>query len=103
MKNIYFKIRSKLGKETSITKDYWNFIVREKHPIIKGKEILVKEALANPAQVKSSQKDSNVVLYYHNFEDKYICVVVRHQDGTGFIITAYITDKIKKGKKVWER
>lgn len=77
--------------------------MKEKHPIMKGKENLVQEALANPVQVKSSQKDPNVLLYYRAFEDKYICAVVKHENGSGFIITAYVTDKIKKGRLVWEK
>lgn len=100
---IYFKVKSKLGKEISITKSYWNFIVSEKHPVIKGKEGEVKKSLVDPVQIKASQKDPNVILYYHKFEDKYLCVVARHENGTGFIITIYITDKSKKGKMLWER
>jgi len=31
-----------------------------------------------------------------------LCVVCRHLNGDGFIITAYLTDRIKKGVTVYE-
>jgi hypothetical protein len=33
----------------------------------------------------------------------YLCIVARHLNGDGFIITAYITDKIKEGEVVWKK
>ena len=103
MDETYFKVKSKLGKEISITEIYWQFIVSEKHRNIKGKEKLVQESLLEPILIKASKKDPKVVLYYRSFENKYLCTVVRHENGTGFIITVYITDKIKEGKILWEK
>ena len=33
----------------------------------------------------------------------YLCVVVRHENGQGFIITIYITNKIKEGTQIWQK
>ena len=97
--DIYFEVVSYLNKNISITKNYWNKIVQTKHKIIKGKEENVKKALIEPEEIRISKKDSTVFLYYKKINKHYICVVVKHLNGDGFIITTYITSKIKIGKK----
>lgn len=42
-----------------------------------------------------------VYLYYKIDLPSYSCVVARHLNGEGFIITIYRTDKIKRGELVW--
>ena len=96
---IYLEVTSSLGKRIRVTKDYWNRIIETKHPIIKGKEEAVKDTLKNPDEVRISRKDSKVFLYYKGLDEKYSCVVVKHLNGNGFIITTYITDRIKIGEK----
>lgn len=65
---------------------------------MKGREDLVKETLVNPNQIRRSRKDSNVYLHYKRVNGKYNCVVAKHLNGEGFIITTYITDRIKAGE-----
>lgn len=96
---MYLEVNSVLNKRIRITKDYWNRIVETKHKIMKGKKKIVEETLKNPDEIRISRKDQNVFLYYKRLNGKYNCVVAKHLNGTGFIITAYITDKIKIGEK----
>ena len=97
-----FEVVSKMGKKISTTKEYWDFIVTIKHPIMEGKEKEVQEALKEPDEVRKSKKDKSVYLYYKG--GKIItCVVCKHLNGAGFIITAYQTEKIKEGKLVWKK
>ena len=98
-KDIHFEVVSSLGKKIRVTKDYWNKIIETKHRIIKGKEDFVKATLHKPEEIRRSKKDSNVYLYYKSIDKDYICVVAKHLNGEGFIITAYITDRIKLGEK----
>ena len=70
---------------------------------MKGKEKEVQEALINPVQIRRSKVDQNTYMYYKNIEDNFLCVVVRHLNGDGYIITAYITGKIKEGEFVWKK
>jgi len=70
---------------------------------MEGKEEEVKRCLSEPAEIRKSSEDPNVFLYYLESGAYYICVVARHLNGDGFIITAYITDKIKEGEAVWKR
>lgn len=101
--NIVFKTTTKLGKRLKLKKERWDFIVENKHGIMKGREKEVERALSDPLEVRRSVKDENVFLYYAESEGHCVCVVVKHQDGDGFLITAYITDKIKAGESVWKR
>lgn len=63
----------------------------------------MKRTLADADQVSVSKVDPNVYLYYKRTEKRFICVVVRHLDGEGFIISAYPTDVIKEGEVKWKK
>mgnify|MGYP001566515935 CR=1 FL=1 len=67
----------------------------------KGKQ--VTKTLEDPVIVRKSKRDVNVYLYYRPFGKRYICVVVKHENGTGYIISFYPVDKIKKGETVYEK
>ncbi len=99
----YFEVRSKLNKLIRTTKSHWDLITLVKHPIIRGKESLVKKCLQYPEEIRLSQEDKSVYLYYRQWENYYLCVVAKNLNGDGYIITIYITDKIKEGEKVWKR
>jgi hypothetical protein len=73
-----------------------------------GMEAAVKEALAGPDSVVESNSDPTVRLYYRRFPetavgDKFLCVVVKVIEDDAFTITAYLTDKVKQGRILWER
>lgn len=100
---IYFEVKSSLGKIIRTTRSHWELITKLKHPEIECKEAEVKQCLSEPAEIRRSSEDQDVYLYYSPNTKYYICVVARHLNGDGFIITAYITDKIKEGEPVWKR
>jgi len=35
--------------------------------------------------------------------DKWLCVVVKYAMNDAFVVTAYLTDKPKKGKRIWPK
>ena len=92
-----------LGKRIRTTKEYWEKITKDKHPVMKGREDDVKETLINAEEVRRSKSDPSVYLYYRKENDRYICVVVKHLNDDGFIITTYLSDNIKEGEEVWKR
>ncbi len=68
----------------------------------------IKETLAGPDIIKESNQDNSVWLYYRFYiitpvTEKYMLVVVKLLDSNGFIITAFYTDRIKKGATIWEK
>ncbi len=103
MNGIYFEVESVLGKRIRTTKEHWKLISEVKHPIIKDYEKEVKETLINPDEIRQSKKDTSVYLYYKRLPKYFVCVLVKHLNSEGFIITAYLADKIKKGDIVWKK
>ena len=97
----YMEIESKLGKRIRIADSYWDYIGRVKHREIVALKENVALALKLPFEIRQSQKDSSVHLYYGHYEDKLLCVVTRHLNEEGFIITAYLTRKVGRGQLVW--
>ena len=66
------------------------------------------ETLASPDTIKRSGRNANVLLYYKLYEKtpvtrKYLLVGVKADNGSGFVITAFFTDRIKKGESLWEK
>ena len=98
----YLEAATHLGKKINTTKSYWNYIVNRKHPEIKNQKHKAIETLTNPDTIKQSQVDEKVFLYYQKITDKYFCIVAKHLDVNGYIVTAYITKKLAKGKIIWQ-
>lgn len=101
--SIHFEVLCFLGKKIAVTEQHWNYIVDMKHPIMRGMEAEVIETLKHPEEVRKSKKDPNTYLYYKMFNTKFFCVVCKHLNERGFIITTYMTDKIKEGELVWRK
>ena len=98
----YFKIRTPLGVIIRTTKEYWQRIVTTKHPSIGKYEARAKEALEDPDQVRRSTQDVRVHLYYKSIGKLSVCVVTDHVNNKqGYIITAYLTDRIKEGEQIY--
>lgn len=69
-------------------------------------EAAIEEAITNPEQVIISVVDPNVRLYYWSCRgtlvgDKYLCVVVKLRGADAFVLTAYLTDRVRRGAQVW--
>ncbi len=76
------------------------------HPEMQGLEEAVEETLARPERVVESFSDPQARLYYRHYVgtrvgDKFLCVVVKVRDADAFVLTAYLTDKIKQGVQLW--
>jgi len=69
-------------------------------------ESAIDRVLAEPEAVTRSVVDPDVRLYYR-FQratavgDKYLCVVVKVLVDDAFVVTAYLTDKVKQGEWIW--
>ncbi|MBV8356564.1 MAG: hypothetical protein JO189_01305 [Deltaproteobacteria bacterium] len=72
------------------------------HPEMAGLEEKISETLAHPVLVIKSISDGAARLYYRYYSgtrlgDKFVCVVVKVTESDAFVLTAYLTDKPKKG------
>ena len=94
-------VTCKLGKRIGCTARHWESILK-KHDSLTGLAEEVTNTLQHPRYVRLSKEDERVLLYYAPCRRYFLCVVCRHLNGEGFIITAYLTDRIKKGVTVYE-
>lgn len=99
----FFQVKTPLGFIVRTTSSYWNVITSIKHPSIAKKKHEVKKCLDKPDEVRVSRRDRNVYLFYKKLQSKYICVVVKYNQDQSFIVTAYLTDKIKEGEVQWKK
>lgn len=76
------------------------------HPEMIAMESAIEETLQEPERVVGSLSDSAVRLYYRFYfrtvaGGKYLCVVVKIGGAGAFVLAAYLTDRIKKGERLW--
>jgi hypothetical protein len=99
---IFFEADTPLGFTVRVTRDYWNIISMIKHPAVRGREADIKALLESPDEIRQSRSDNAVFLFYRAERPKrWLCSVVKQLNGYGFLITAYPTDGIKEGERLW--
>lgn len=97
-----FEVDTPAGFRVRVGRAYWGVIVGIKHPTMAGREDDVRAALTAPDEVRRSRSDPAVYLFYRaERERRWVCAVCRRLDADGFLITAYPTDAIKEGERVW--
>lgn len=107
---IYCKIklmqfRSVIGKIVELTLERKKHII-EYHPDVERHFAKIQEVLDSPDEIRKSKHDSKVLLFYKYFVNlkagKYLAVVIKINK-RNFVLTCYLTDKIKTGKKIYEK
>jgi hypothetical protein len=73
-----------------------------------GMRSAVEDTLRLPEVVVQSLGDARARLYYRYHQQtivssKYLCVVVVQTPDDAFVVTAYVTDQIKKGDVLWRK
>jgi hypothetical protein len=96
-----FNVLTPLGFYVRCTKEWWEYVSTVKHPVLEGRLEDVIATLSAPLEVRQSTKDPAVFLFYRVETSRFLCVVIRKENGEGFLITAYPTDSLKKGEIVW--
>jgi hypothetical protein len=99
-----FTVQTPLGYPAFLERDRWRQIVRNKHPALAEHEAEVRACLESPTLIRESAKEPDVHLYYVPAEKAHLCVVVAPaNEEERFVVTAYFTTNIKKGKELWKR
>jgi hypothetical protein len=76
------------------------------HPEMARMEAAIEETLRRPERIVQSMSDDAARLYYRFYVrtmvgGKFLCVVVKTVDEDAFLLTAYLTDRIKRGVVLW--
>lgn len=76
------------------------------HPEMMEMEPAIEETLRHPEKVVQSLSDPAVHLYDRFYfrtvvGKKFLCVVVKMGEAGAFVLTAYLTDRVKKGERLW--
>lgn len=101
-RELAFEALTPLGFTVRCSTAWWEHVTTVKHPVMQGRAEDVAETLRAPSEVRRSRRDGAVHLFYRpEGPARWTCVVVRREDGTGFLITTYPTDAIKEGDHVW--
>lgn len=100
------RFASCLEKTFSLGSKTKEYILR--HPEMHGELEKIDEVLKNPDEVRISVGDTMVLLFYKLYPktkvtSKFLSVAVKSLNDEGFIITAFFTDKMKKGETIWKR
>jgi hypothetical protein len=98
-----FEILTPLNFTVRTSEEYWQKLI-VKHPDIADLEVEVRQAIANPDEIRRSSRDPNLLLFYLILKEKrWVVAVARRLNGDGFLITAYQTDAIKEGVTLWHK
>jgi hypothetical protein len=78
------------------------------HPEMANQLSRIMETLSEPEKIVRSRTDPEVELFYRFYEltsvtSKFLCVVVKVLPYHNFIITAYYTDRVKRGDVLWKK
>ena len=99
MKEITYQ--SSIQKRIILTEERKQHIL-DFHPDLKPYFNKISEILNKPDEIRKTNEDKNVLIFYKFYDKvlngKYI-VVVTKINKRNFILTSYLTDKIKTGKK----
>jgi hypothetical protein len=102
--DLFFEVATPLDFSVRVTRNYWELIIAIKHPVMRGREADVQDALREPDEIRRSRNDPAVHLFYRMERPKrWTCAVVKRLNGDGFLITAFPTDAIKEGERIWSK
>src|SRR5215469_13603968 len=66
----------------------------------------IAQALQSPLEIRISRSDKTAQLFYEyhartRVGGKWLCIVVKYPSADGFVVTAYLTDRVKEGETIW--
>ena len=100
--DVLFEVRTPLGFSVRVTRARWELITSIKHPVMAGRESSVRLALESPDEIRRSRTDAEVFLFYKGEEARrWVCAVAKQAHDQAFLVTAYPTDAVKEGIRVW--
>lgn len=95
------------GRSVRLTEERRRHIEGD-HPEMRGQIERIGETLMDPDIIVRSRSDRDVELFFKHYtltpvSEKYMCVVAKTLQSDAFIVTAYYTDRVKRGEAIWKR
>lgn len=95
-------LRDYQGRAVHLTDERLAHILE--HPEMTALEAALSETLEHPTLVVQSRSDPSAELSYRYYlgtrvGNNWLCVVVKYAPDDAFLLTAYLTDKPKKGDR----
>ena len=88
------------GVPVRLTPERWEHITK-RHPELTGQEERVLEAVGNPDEVQRG--DLGTLLAVKRQDSLYLVVVYRElADADGFVVTAYLAERLRRREVVWK-
>jgi hypothetical protein len=99
-----FAVQTPLGFTVRVSARYWATIVA-KHPDLADRVADVQAVLREPEEIRQSRRDPAVLLFYRSEgrHGRWVVAVAKREGGDGFLVTAYRTDAIKEGERLWPK
>ena len=94
------------GRRVQLTDESWAHVL-EKRDYMADFRTEIGETLREPDEIRRSLSDpERGRLYYRWYYgtikgDKWVCVVVKLLPHEAFLTTTYVTDKIRRGERLW--
>jgi hypothetical protein len=93
------------GQNIRLTHERWNHILD--HPEMEGERSRIEETLSNPEIIIATVQDQSVHTYHRFYKttpvtSKYMIVAVKILDDDAFVVTAFYSNRMKKGGIVWQ-
>ena len=102
--SVLFEVLTPLGFRVSVSRQRWELITTVKHPVMAGGQNQVRSTLERPDETRQSRADPRVLLFYKvEAPKRWTCAVVKRTNDEAFLVTAYPTDAIKEGVRIWPK
>jgi hypothetical protein len=87
--DLLFEVLTPLGFPVPVPRGRWNLLTTVKHPVMAGREDVVRATLESPEQIRQSRSDSDVLLFYRaERSNRRVCAIAKRAADQGVLITA---------------
>jgi hypothetical protein len=95
-----------LGRPIRLTEERLAHLLE--HPEMAGQLPHIQETLSQPELVVSTTADQTVFVYHRYYEStpvtsKFLLVVVKYMAEDAFVLTAFFSNRQKKGRAIWPK
>lgn len=89
-------------RNVRLTRERWDYITER--PEMRNRLTKIEETLKNPDEVRKSDQDSTVHLYFRKYDEtpvteKFLLVMSKIETENPFIITSFFIEKVRVGKE----